>query len=204
MFNRPDSAGARGNYATDIALLLTFLWGRGKAWTNAVERDLDDYEHWRRFARENPNRVGGSKWDRELAAFTSLYRLAVGHGHMAQSPVTTRQVRNRNGDVVTVAAARAKDSRSSNVHWLTPRIASAQSGARLFQLWNPQCSCALGGIKSIISIPTSEVMKTPRIAPRRGLSLRMPSQTHIATLISQRTPSPRYVIVLAFPCASAQ
>ncbi len=85
-------------------------------------------------------------------------------------------------------------------------IASAQSGARLFQLWNPQCSCALGGIKSIISIPTSEEMKTPRIVPRRGLSLRMPSQTHIATLISQRTLSPRYVIVIVlnFPCASAQ
>jgi hypothetical protein len=58
----------------------------------------------------------------------------------------------------------------------------------------------LGGIKSIIKIPTMEVMKTPRIAPRRSLSLRMPSQTHIATLISQRKPSPRYVIaiVLAF------
>jgi hypothetical protein len=67
------TAETRRNYATDIALLLTFLWGRGRSWADAVERDLEDYEHWRRFAAGNPNRVGGSKWDRELAAFTSLY-----------------------------------------------------------------------------------------------------------------------------------
>jgi hypothetical protein len=28
----------RRNYATDIGLLLTFLWARGKAWTDAVHR----------------------------------------------------------------------------------------------------------------------------------------------------------------------
>jgi hypothetical protein len=49
------------NYATDIRLLLTFLWGRGKAWTDAVQRDLEDYEHWRRFAAENPDRIGGGE-----------------------------------------------------------------------------------------------------------------------------------------------
>ena len=48
------TAETRRNYATDIALLLTFLWGRGKAWTDAVERDLEDYEHWRRFADGKP------------------------------------------------------------------------------------------------------------------------------------------------------
>ena len=66
------TAETRRNYVTDIALLLTFLWNRGRAWTDALARDLEDYEHWRRFARDNPDRVGGSKWDRELAAFTSL------------------------------------------------------------------------------------------------------------------------------------
>jgi hypothetical protein len=29
------------NYATDIALFLTFLWGRGKGWREAVERDVE-------------------------------------------------------------------------------------------------------------------------------------------------------------------
>ncbi|MGH7736230.1 MAG: integrase, partial [Gemmatimonadales bacterium] len=70
---RKYTAETRRNYATDIALLLTFLWGRGKGWTDAVERDLEDYEHWRRFAAGNPDRVGGAKWDRELAAFAGLY-----------------------------------------------------------------------------------------------------------------------------------
>jgi site-specific recombinase XerD len=115
------TAETRRNYATDIALLLTFLWGRGRAWTDVVERDLEDYEHWRRFARENPDRIGGSKWDRELAAFTSLYGWAARNQYVTRSPVAVRQVRSRSGDVVTVAAARAKDARPSNVHWLTPR-----------------------------------------------------------------------------------
>jgi len=117
------TAETRRNYATDIALLLTFLWGRGNAWTDAVQRDLEDYEHWRRFARENPDRVGGTKWNRELAAFTSLYGWAVQNRHVARNPVEMRQVRRRDGDVLTVAAARAraKDARPSNVHWLTPR-----------------------------------------------------------------------------------
>ena len=115
------TAETRRNYVTDIALLLTFLWGRGKWWTDAAERDLEDYEHWRRFAAENPAKVGGSKWDRELAGFTSLYGWAVKNKHMTANPVPMRQVRGLHGEIVTVPAARAKDSRPSNVHWLTPR-----------------------------------------------------------------------------------
>jgi integrase len=115
------TAETRRNYATDIRLLLTFLWDRGKSWADAVERDLEDYEHWRRFARENPDRIGGAKWDRELAAFTSLYRWAAGNGHVTRNPVAMKQVRARNGDMVTAPAARAKDARRSDVHWLTPR-----------------------------------------------------------------------------------
>ena len=115
------TAETRRNYATDIRLLLTFLWGRGKSRADAVERDLEDCEHWRRFAGGNPDRIGGAKRDRELAAFTSLYRWAAGNGHVARNPVAMKQVRARNGDVGTAAAARAKDARRSDVHWLTPR-----------------------------------------------------------------------------------
>jgi site-specific recombinase XerD len=114
-------AETRRNYVQDIALLLTFLWDRGRAWTDAVERDLEDYEHWRRFAQENPERIGGSKWDRELAAFVSLYQWAVADRYVPRNPVAMKQVRGRNGEVVISAAARAKDARPSNVHWLTPR-----------------------------------------------------------------------------------
>jgi site-specific recombinase XerD len=115
------TAETKRNYATDIKLLLTFLWGRGKAWTDAAERDLEDYEHWRRFAAQNPDRIGGSKWERELATFAALYGWAVKGGYVTPNPVAMKQVRGRNGDVVTVPAARAKDARPSNVHWLTPR-----------------------------------------------------------------------------------
>jgi hypothetical protein len=68
----------RLNYATDIALLLTFLWSRGKSWRDALDRDLEDFEYWRTRAPENPERVGGSKWNRELAAFNGR---AHRHGH---------------------------------------------------------------------------------------------------------------------------
>lgn len=115
------TAETRRNYATDICLLLMFLTGRGRVWTHAVARDLEDYEHWRRFAESNPNRVSGAKWDRELAAFASLYGWAVKEDRVALNPVAMKQVMGRDGDVMTVPEARAKDARRSNVHWLTPR-----------------------------------------------------------------------------------
>ncbi|MEU1506293.1 integrase [Kitasatospora sp. NPDC005748] len=108
------------NYATDICLFLTFLWGRGVVWEQAVERDLEDFEHWRRFAPENPRLIGGSKWNRELAALTGMYAWAAGTGRIQRSPVATRQVAGPYGSVVA-PVARAKNARGSNVHWLTPR-----------------------------------------------------------------------------------
>jgi Phage integrase, N-terminal SAM-like domain len=119
---RSYTSETRRNYVTDIALVLTFLWGRGTSWTDAAEHDLEDYERWRRFAAENPDRVGGSKWDRELAAFAGLYRWAAKNGCVTRNPVAMRQVRGRNGEVVTAPAARAKDAR--------PRPRSAPGYAR--------------------------------------------------------------------------
>jgi hypothetical protein len=118
---RSHAVSTRLNYATDIALFLTFLWGRGKGWREAVERDVEDFEYWRTRASENPERIGGSKWNRELAAFSGLYRWALRERVIARSPVATRQVVGYRGELVTVPAARAKDGRPSNVHWLTPR-----------------------------------------------------------------------------------
>ncbi|BEL13006.1 site-specific integrase [Actinoplanes sichuanensis] len=115
------TAETRRNYATDIGLLLTFLSGRDRVWTAATQRDIEDYEHWRRFADVNSARIGGSKWDRELAAFVGLYRWAVTHGHVRHNPVAMKQVVGWQGDLRKVPVARAKDSRPTNVHWLTPR-----------------------------------------------------------------------------------
>jgi integrase len=94
------------NYATDIRLLLTFLSSRGVWWRSASERDLADYRAWRCRAPQNPVRVGGSKWNREAAAFTKLFRWA----GVLPLPVD-----------VSRAEDRAADSVSSRVSWLTPR-----------------------------------------------------------------------------------
>ncbi|MFC5907911.1 integrase [Streptacidiphilus monticola] len=94
------------NYATDIRLLLDFLWSRGVRWREASRRDLRDYRVWRCLAPQNPGRVGGSKWNREAAAFTRLYRWA----KVSPLPVDV----GRAGD-------RAPDGGRDRVCWLTPR-----------------------------------------------------------------------------------
>ncbi|MGV9387412.1 site-specific integrase [Nonomuraea sp. NPDC003707] len=118
---RSRTAETRRNYATDIGLLLDFLWRRGRDWTEAREQDLEDFEHWRREEESNRRRIGGTKWDRELAAFMHLFKWAVKYKVMTHNPVATKQVMGRYGQVLTVPEARAKDARASNVHYLTPR-----------------------------------------------------------------------------------
>ncbi|WP_449475261.1 site-specific integrase [Streptomyces abikoensis] len=109
------------NYVTDICLFLNFLWARGYAWNQALEGDLEDFEDWRRWSTDNPERIGGAKWDRELAALTGLYSWAEGRELIPRSPIAMKQVMGRNGDVLTVPAAKAKDAKKSDVRWLTPR-----------------------------------------------------------------------------------
>ncbi|MBV6703354.1 site-specific integrase [Kitasatospora aureofaciens] len=94
------------NYATDIRPLLTFLSARGVPWRRASRRDLVDYRDWRCRAVENPQRVGGTKWNREAAAFTKLFRWA----KVEPLPVDAGRSEDR-----------AADSVGSNVLWLTPR-----------------------------------------------------------------------------------
>ena len=94
------------NYATDIRLLLDFLWSRKVPWREASVRDLADFRQWRCRAPENPRRVGGAKWNREAAAFTKLFRWA------GVSPLPVDVSRRLD---------RAADAVSSRVSWLTPR-----------------------------------------------------------------------------------
>jgi integrase len=115
------TAETRRNYVTDLRLFFTFLTRRSLEWMEATSDDVEDYEDWRRFADENRKPIGGTKWDRELAALNSFYNWATKNHYMEQTPVVTKQITGRDGVVVTVPAARAKDSRQSNVHWLTPR-----------------------------------------------------------------------------------
>ncbi|TQC43325.1 integrase [Rhodococcus sp. WS4] len=108
-------------YAKDYRLFFSFLHQREKHWDQADHEDIDDYESWRRRSEDNPRRIGGSKWARELAAFKLLYGWALEVGHIARSPVLTTTVRRRDGTVLEVANNGPKDVRVSNVKWLTPR-----------------------------------------------------------------------------------
>ncbi|MEU8712787.1 integrase [Streptomyces sp. NPDC048663] len=105
VFRRQDRETKR-NYGTDIRLLLNFLSSRDVPWRQATEQDLTDYRVWRCEALQNPERIGGSKWGREAAAFTKLYRWA------AVTPLPVDASRRED---------RAADSVSSRVSWLTPR-----------------------------------------------------------------------------------
>ncbi|WP_326615316.1 site-specific integrase (plasmid) [Streptomyces scopuliridis] len=96
----------REDYATDIRLLLDWLWDRGAAWWQADEKDLAAYREWRCDSPLNPARIGGAKWDREAAALTKLFTW----GKVRPLPVDT----GRRSD-------RAADARRRNVRWLTPR-----------------------------------------------------------------------------------
>ncbi len=111
----------RHAYAKDYRLFFSFVHQREKYWDQADHEDIDDYESWRRRSADNPRRIGGSKWARELAAFKLLYGWAAAVGHIGRSPVLTHTVRRRDGTVMEVANNRPKDVRASNVKWLTPR-----------------------------------------------------------------------------------
>ncbi|WP_393087206.1 site-specific integrase [Streptomyces sp. LN704] len=65
------------NYTDDYCLFFDFLWGRGKTWREATADDLWDFEDWRTRSLRNPRRVGGSRWNRGLAALARLYEWAV-------------------------------------------------------------------------------------------------------------------------------
>ncbi|MEU9291749.1 integrase [Streptomyces sp. NPDC048275] len=97
---------SKRNYSTDMRLLLDFLSSRDVPWRRATQQDLDDFRDWRCDAPQNPERISGTKWDREAAAFTKLFRW--GKVHPLPVDVSRRE-------------DRAADSVSSRVSWLTPR-----------------------------------------------------------------------------------
>ncbi|WP_239965388.1 site-specific integrase [Streptomyces sp. CBG9] len=109
------------NYTDDYCLFFDFLWGRGKWWSEASADDLWDFEDWRTRSLRNPRRVGGARWNRGLAALVRLYAWAVQREFVLVNPVLMRSVVGRTGDPVLVPAARAKNARTSEVRWLTPR-----------------------------------------------------------------------------------
>ncbi len=115
------AAGTQESYVRDYRLLFTYLWRQGRNWDQATAEDLADFEHWRRRDGGNPRRIGGAKWQRELAAFRLLYEWATARGYVAASPVLLRTVRLPDGSSVQAPELASGEVRSSNVKWLTPR-----------------------------------------------------------------------------------
>jgi site-specific recombinase XerD len=113
--------GTREAYAKDYRLFFSFLWQRGKYWHQADPDDLLDWESWRRRGQQPGRGIGGSKWQRELAALRLLYEWAGKKGHIARSPVLVHAVRLRDGCTAMAADQAPRDVRCSDVKWVTPR-----------------------------------------------------------------------------------
>ena len=112
--------GTRQAYAKDYRLFFSFLWKRGKYWHEADPDDLLDWEAWRRRGQLG-RAIGGSKWQRELAALRLVYEWAEKEQHIARSPVLVHQVRLRGGGTAAVADQAPRDVRGADVKWVTPR-----------------------------------------------------------------------------------
>jgi site-specific recombinase XerD len=112
--------GTRQAYAHDYRLFFSFLWQRGRYWHEADPDDLLDWEAWRRRAQQPGRGIGGSKWQRELAALRLVYEWAEKEQRTERSPVLVHQVGLRGG-TVTVADQAPRDVRSADVKWVTPR-----------------------------------------------------------------------------------
>ncbi|TKA12264.1 integrase [Actinacidiphila oryziradicis] len=112
---------SKRNYTGDYCVFCNFLWSRGKSWNEATADDLWDYEDWRTRSPRNPKKVGGARWNRELAALTKLYSWAINHEYVLANPIVLRSAIGRNGEMISVPAARAKHAKTSDVRWLTPR-----------------------------------------------------------------------------------
>ena len=103
----------REAYAKGYRLFFSFVRQRGKYWHEADPDDLLDWESWRRRGQQPGRGIGGSKWQRELAALRLLYEWAE-KKHIARSPVLVHAVRLRDGSIVMAADQAPRDVRAAD------------------------------------------------------------------------------------------
>lgn len=124
-FNSPAfqclAADSQTSYAFDLRVFLSFLTTQDVEWREATGDDLADFEFWRRRDERNPNRIGPSKFTRELAAISKFYIWQRERGVVALSPVEMKERKLRSGDTAVGPALRPKSTRSYRVKWLTPK-----------------------------------------------------------------------------------
>ena len=116
------AADTQTSYALDLKVFLSFLSAQDKDWRSATGDDLADFEFWRRRDNRNSNRIGPSKFTRELAAINKFYRWQCEPGTVTKSPVEMTERKLRSGDIAVGPALRPKSTRSYRVKWLTPRL----------------------------------------------------------------------------------
>lgn len=119
---------SKTSYALDLRLWVEYLASRAKSWREADADDVSRFWLWRTRSDLNPNSVGGSKANRELAAITLLYRWAShpSRGHVPFNPVERETLRTRDGAVIDARVVRSTNVVRERVRWLTPRT---------FRLW---------------------------------------------------------------------
>lgn len=89
-------------------------------WRQVGPDQFVDYEYWRRRDENNPARVSGAKFSRELAACRKFYEWQAARRVIPGSPVevlTDEHPENRSGERVPL---RPKNARNNRVKWLTP------------------------------------------------------------------------------------
>lgn len=120
-FFRRLSKQTQSSYAKDLRLYFSFLESQQLNWRSARNGDLFNYEFWRRRDSDNPRRIGGAKFARELAAIDRFYKWQVKNKVIDNSPIERTEVRNRSGEVEKTVALTPRNVRRTNVKWLTPR-----------------------------------------------------------------------------------
>ncbi|MFA4084538.1 site-specific integrase [Mycobacteroides salmoniphilum] len=115
------AAETQSSYALDLRVFLSFLSTQDVDWRSTTGDDLADFEFWRRRDNRNPDRVGGSKFARELAAISKFYGWQRERGVVAKSPVVMMERRLRSGEMAVGPVLRPKSTRSYRVKWLTPK-----------------------------------------------------------------------------------
>lgn len=110
----------RTSYAKDLRTHLSFVTSQGMDWRQVSSEQFVDYEYWRRRDANNPARISGAKFSRELAACRKFYEWQVARNVIPASPIKVlieMDLDNRSFERVHL---RPKNARRNRVKWLTP------------------------------------------------------------------------------------
>jgi site-specific recombinase XerD len=115
------AADSQSSYSADLKVFLSHLERQGVDWRDATSEDILNYEHWRRRDENNPSRVQGAKFARELAALRRFFEWQLKSGTISVSPVSVVAVRRRDGTTGFRTGLQPTNVRSTRVKWLTSR-----------------------------------------------------------------------------------